>query len=245
MSDPYWKFPEKLPAVRMRSNADGGLTMFGRFISDGEWAEIRSEREGHFLEQTSLRAFSVSIHENRDRIRCIFHHGTDPYIGMRPLGVIRSLEADSSYEVDLFAVDYVRSLVPGLKAGQYGASFRCRVVRDEIEPHPQRSSWNPNRIPQVKIVQADLVEFGPTAFPAYSGTTAAVRTGLPVLDAARGLGHGLEHGERWVTRDKPGAPGVIERERVLDGELASWEDEMSRNWWYLSPSSDPRMTTLA
>jgi phage head maturation protease len=220
--------------------------MFGRFVSDGEWTLIDNEREGRFFEQTSPRAFAVSIHEDRNAIRVLFHHGKDSFIGTRPLGVIRSLEADISYEVDLFTdADYVRSLLPGLRAGVYGASFWARVIRDEIEPNPRRSSWNPGALPQVKIVEAKLREFGPTPFPQYAGATASVRSTERVVRDVHGLGHNLERGERWVTRDKPGCPGVIERERVLDGELASWETGMARNWWYLRPSSDPRVTTLA
>jgi phage head maturation protease len=243
-----WKLETGLPAVRLRSNPDGGLTMYGRFIADGEWATINNQREGHFLEQTSTRAFAVSIHEDRDAIRCLFNHGQDPHCGLKPLGVIRELAGDSSYEVDLFAdAAYVQQLLPGLRSGQYGASFHARVIRDEIEPHPPRTSWNPDGIPQVRIVEARLREFGPTAFPAYRGTvaTTSVRSSAPPAEQRVGITNDLAPNERWVTRSKPGCPGVYERQRVLDGELPSWEREMSRNWWYLRPSSDPRLTTLA
>jgi hypothetical protein len=137
MADPYWKLERGLPPVRLRSMPDGGTVLYGRFVAAGEWTEIKSRDEGHFFETTNSRAFAVSIHANRDQIRCLYHHGLDPAIGTKPLGVIRQLDADSSYEVDLFDdADYVRSLVPGLRASQYGASFRCRPIKDEIEPHP-------------------------------------------------------------------------------------------------------------
>jgi phage head maturation protease len=241
MSDPYWLLERSPPAVRLRSNPDGSKTMFGRFVSAGEWAEIRSEREGHFLEQVSQRAFAVSIHNDRDTIRVLYHHGRDPFIGTRVLGTIRSLEPDTSYEVDLFDVDYARSLVPGLKAGVYGTSFWARVLRDEIEPKPQRTSWNPNRLPQVRIVKADLVEFGPTPTPAYKGTTAttSVRSSDPPAEHRVGITHDLATDERWVTRSKPGSPGVYERQRVRDGELASWEHEPDQPWWYLGDLPKP------
>jgi phage head maturation protease len=242
MSDPYWKFAANLPAVRLRSNPDGGQTMFGRFVSDGEWALIRNEREGGpFLEQTSLRAFAVSILEDRDSIRCLFNHGQDPYCGLKPLGVIKRLETTTDYEVDLFHdADYVRGLIPGLRSRQYGASFHARVIRDEIEVKPRRTSWNPNGIPQVRIVEAQLREFGPCLFPAYAGTVATtnVRSSDPPDGQRVGIINDLAPGERWVTRSKPGSPGVIQRERVAEGELASWEREPDP-WWLLKDMPRP------
>ena len=228
-----WKLERGLPPVVLRSAPDGSATLYGRFANAGEWAEIKSRAEGHFLESVSQRAFAVSIHENRDHIRCLFHHGLDPSIGTKPLGVIRNLEGDTSYEVDLFDADYVNSLIPGLKTNQYGASFRCKVLADEIEPSPPRTSWNPDGIPLVKIREATLVEFGPTPFPAYKGTTGttAVRSSVPVRRESCGITDDLQPDERWVTRSKPGQPGVIERERVNVGEPASWEGHDRGEWW--------------
>jgi phage head maturation protease len=91
--------------------------------------------EGHFLERVAPGAFANTIRENRDRIRCLFHHGRDPHIGNAVLGLIRTLEPDTTrYEVDLLDVDYNRRLIPGLKAGLYGASFRFSTIRDEVRP---------------------------------------------------------------------------------------------------------------
>ena len=167
-------------------------------------------------------------------IRCLWHHGNDPAVGFMVLGPIRRLETDTRYEVELFDVDYVHKLLPGLRANEYGVSFRFGVVRDEIEQHPKRSAFNPQQLPQITVTEARVTEFGPTPFP-YKGASAGVRSGEDRAVNPRGLlyellhgaAHTLDPGERWATRSKPGCPGVIERQRVAVGRRASWES------WYL------------
>jgi hypothetical protein len=106
--------------------------------------------------------------------------------------------------------------------------------------HPRRSDWNPSGIPQVTIREARLQEFGPTPFPAYKGANVAVRTSSePVRELAhefRGFAYLLGPRERLVTRAKPGCLGTIERERVFEGERASWEVDTEKPWWWLEDS---------
>jgi HK97 family phage prohead protease len=186
--------------------------MYGRFASFGEWAEIRSAKEGHFFESVAPTAFERTIAENRQHVRCLFHHGQDLMCGVKPLGPIRTLELDTSYEVELLDVDYVRAVIPGIEAGQYGVSFGFHVVKDEVTVHPSRSDWNPKGIPQVTIREARLREFGPTPFPAYKHTRVAVPS-ESVREFAhefRGDSYMLGPRERLVTRAKPGSPGTID-----------------------------------
>jgi phage head maturation protease len=249
-TEPPHTIPDPVPAVRLRTSEGGGMpTMFGRFASFGEWAEINNVLEGHFLERMAPAAFEKTIQEHRDKIRVLFHHGQDPTIGFAVLGPIRSLNPDTSYEVDLFDVDYVHRLLPGLRSGVYGVSFRFSVTKDELRQHPTRSDWNPKALPEVTVVEAGVTEFGPTPLPAYKNATAAVRSGT-ATDAVQRLvrdmrtsAHLLARNERWATRSKPGEPGVLERERITGGQRASWETRPSgaRNRWWLPPDTDWRL----
>lgn len=72
-------------------------TLYGRFAAPGEWTEIRSAAEGHFMESMAPNAFEKTIAQNRDRIRVLFHHGQDPRVGMQVLGPIERLEPDTTY----------------------------------------------------------------------------------------------------------------------------------------------------
>lgn len=168
-----------LPGVELRSTEDGTRTLAGHFAVFNEWTEINSAWEGRFLERIAPGAFKKTFSENRNGMKVLFDHGHDPSIGNKPLGPIRSLAEDergASYEVELLDTSYVRELIPGLEAGLYGASFRFKVMREDINDDPDESEWNPRRLPERTIREAKVAEFGPVAFPAYAGATAGVRS---------------------------------------------------------------------
>lgn len=161
----------------LRSEDGSAVVMTGRFTPFNEWTEIRSHYEGHFMERVSPTAFDKSFSESTPKV--LFQHGQDPQIGEKPLGIPETVEARDDgayYEVPLFDASYVQDLVPGLKAGAYGASFRFRVLKEDYEAKPKRTESNPEGIPQRTITEAQVFEFGPVTWPAYGGATAGVRS---------------------------------------------------------------------
>lgn len=169
-----------LPAsCELRSTGKEPPKLVGHFASFDEWAEIDSVFEGHFMERIAPGAFAKTISENRDRMKVLFHHGQDPQIGSKPLGPIVELREDdvgAYYEVDLLDTSYNAELLPGLRAGVYGSSFRFRVVNDKIVQRPQRSEHNPDGLPERTITEAHVREFGPTPWPAYVGASSGARS---------------------------------------------------------------------
>ncbi len=169
------------PDWELRETSDQGTppTLVGHFARFNEWTEIDSMFEGHFMERIAPKAFSKTFSENRDNIKVLFQHGHDPQIGDKVLGVPTSLEEDrkgAKYEVPLFDTSYNRDLIPGLKAGAYGASFRFKVIREDFVEEPDPSESNPKGLPERTITEAKVYEFGPVTFPAYSGATAGMRS---------------------------------------------------------------------
>ena len=65
------------------------------------------------------------------------------------------MSSTGSYEVPLFDTQYVAELLPGLRAGAYGASFRFKVEREDLDQNPKRSTYNPNGLTQPGLVQGD------------------------------------------------------------------------------------------
>lgn len=168
-----------MPGMELRDTEDGMPTMVGHFAVFNEWTRIDSAWEGTFLERINPSAFDKTFAENRASMRVLFQHGKDPQIGDKPLGVIQNLGADERgafYEVPLFDTAYNRELLPGLKAGAYGASFRFKVMREDFNRKPETSDFNPDGIPERTITEAKVMEFGPVTFPAYEGATAGVRS---------------------------------------------------------------------
>jgi len=170
------------PGVELRAAEDGNPpTMVGHFAVFDTWTEIDSSWEGNFMERLAPGAFAKSFQpSNRDRVKVLFQHGMDPQIGDKPLGRHVELledEVGAYYEVSLLDARYVRDdILPGLQAGLYGASFRFRVIREDIERDPKRTDDNPRGIPERTIRELELYEFGPVTFPAYPAATAGVRS---------------------------------------------------------------------
>jgi len=170
------------PGVEIRSDGDGKPpTMFGHFAVFNTWTEIDSMWEGNFMESLAPGAFRKSFRpENRDGIKVLFQHGMDPQIGDKPLGRhtdLREDEVGAYYEVPLLDARYVREdIQPGLEADLYGASFRFRVMREDIQKEPKPSDSNPKGLPERTIREVELFEFGPVTFPAYPDASAGVRS---------------------------------------------------------------------
>jgi hypothetical protein len=161
------------------SEADGIGVLRGHFSVFDTWYPVESKWEGKFLERVDRGAYTQTIAEDRARMKVLFDHGFDPQIGNKVLGPIRDLRPDTRgayYEVPLFDTSYNRDLLPGLKAGVYGASMRMRVLEDTWDDKPARSEHNPDGIKERTITRAGVPEFGPVTFPASPTATAGVRS---------------------------------------------------------------------
>jgi hypothetical protein len=85
--------------------------------------------------------------------------------------------ARARYEAHLFDATYVNDLLPALRAGQLGASFKFRVTADKWDDNPKRSAHNPEGWPERTITEVgDLWEFGPVVWGANPAATAGVRS---------------------------------------------------------------------
>lgn len=171
-----------LAPMQVRAGGDDGNTLYGHFTVFGEWTEINSMWEGHFLERNAKGMLDRTLRERGPQVRVLVDHGTDPSIGNKPLGTVRKLRGDAYYEVDLFDVPYVRDLRPALAAGQYGASYRFRVVDEEVVQPKRATSHNPAMLPERTITDVDLYEFGPVMFPAYESASAGLRSWIRSTD---------------------------------------------------------------
>jgi HK97 family phage major capsid protein/HK97 family phage prohead protease len=168
---------------------DAGLgTLTGEFSLFGQWYEINSYWEGRFIERIQPGSFKRTINNRSDQspVRVLLEHGYDPQVGDKPLGVPAVLEERDTgpyAETPLLDTSYNRDLAPALAAGAYGQSFRFRVRADEwVEPEADGfddsvpDKWK--NLPQRSVTELQLIEFGPTVFPASPGTndTTGVRS---------------------------------------------------------------------
>lgn len=166
------------PGLELRASEDGGMpTLHGHFAVFNKWTEINSWMEGNFLERIAPGAMKKTFRERTPKV--LFQHGQDPQIGDKPLGTVESLAEDATgaaYEVLMLDTAYNRDLIPGLEKGLYGASFRFKVMREELVEEPKASADNPKGLPERTIKEAQVMEFGPVTFPAYADATAGIRS---------------------------------------------------------------------
>ena len=176
--DTFWR-AAGTDSLDISRSAKGNPILSGELAVFNEWTEIRSPFEGHFMERIAPSAFKKTINERVDRIRVLFQHGRDSVAGDKPLGQIRDMPNDGKsqrYNVELFNVSYVNDLLPALEAGQFGSSFSARDIRSSETKRPERSDFNPERLPEVTREELMLREFGPVTFPAYESATAGLRS---------------------------------------------------------------------
>jgi HK97 family phage prohead protease len=150
----------------------------GHFAVFNRWTEISSFFEGNFMERIAPGAFTKTMKEQRNSMRVLLNHGKDPSLGMQPLGSINSLREDSKgakYEVNVFR-GVPELVMEGLRANQYGASFKFRVTREDIRSDVKPTRDNPKGLDERTIQEAQVFEFGPVTFPAYGEATAGLRS---------------------------------------------------------------------
>lgn len=169
------------PAFRSTNEGDGLGYLSGHVITWDDWYEVNSAYEGRFMETVARGATVKTVRENRGAIKALFDHGHDPSLGNKILGEFAELEEDDAglrYGISLFDTSYNRDLLPGLKAGVYGSSHRFRVIADKDywDDNPERSTRNPEGLPERTIREMAIFELGPVAFPANSKATAGVRS---------------------------------------------------------------------
>lgn len=201
------------PGLEVRETGDEGSmpTLHGYFLRFNEWTEIDSLFEGRFMERIAPGAAKKTLAQRGDKVKILFNHGHDPSIGEKALTDpgLKEDETGVHYEGELFDTSYNRDLVPGLRTGQYGASFKFSVVSEEIDQEPERSDENPDGIPERTITEIKLYEGGPVTFPAYDGATAGVRC-RSLTDEF--TGDGLDNlVVRWAERNPERAKELLAR----------------------------------
>jgi HK97 family phage prohead protease len=179
------------PGVELRAREDdaaGMPVLTGELAVFNQPTEIQSIREGRFIEIMEPGSFAKTIQENLKRFRILFQHGQDPVIGDKPLAPIEELEQDDErvrYAGQMLDTGYNREIIPGLQAGLYGSSFRFDVVADKWDHSPEARDYNPEGLPERRVKEVRLHEFGPVTFPAYIGAGAGLRSMTDDYDLRR------------------------------------------------------------
>lgn len=163
--------------IQLREDSQSAVgTLAGYFVRFNEWTEIDNPVEGHFRERIAPGAFTRTLsHQNSGRgVQVLFNHGMDPQVGSKPLGVPSVVREDDEgvyVEVPLDDTSYNRDIAASLRSGALrGQSFQFRSIAHDLVERGESG------MPEVTRTELALREFGPVTFPAYSGTSAALRS---------------------------------------------------------------------
>jgi HK97 family phage prohead protease len=155
--------------------------LLGRLAPYDEWTVVDG-RDGLFMERVGEGAFTRTLREDRPNIRILYDHGFDRLFGRRPIAPLELLVDEPRglvYGGTLFDTVAGRELVPGLRAGVFGSSWRMQVVDAEERSSPRPSEFNPEGLPERTLREVRIIELGPTPFPVYVGSSASARMAAP------------------------------------------------------------------
>lgn len=165
-------------AMAFRDAEDGSPILEGKMMPYGEWTEINSRVEGHFMETFAPGALAKTLKEQAARIKMLFEHGRDATLGRQTIAELLGFrdEPDGAY-YKASPLDGIPPLIlSGLKRGLYGASILFEPIKWDRSRFPGKSDHNPRGIEEHTIREAAVREISITAFPAYQSTSASVRS---------------------------------------------------------------------
>ncbi len=168
--------------VTLEKRADGQQTLTGyaavfyRAGSPGTeyvmWTDL--------VERIRPGAFDRALQERQD-VRGLFNHGADCLLGRLSSGTLRLSVDDVGlrYEIDLPDTQTAKDVAALVSRGDLsGSSFTFGANKTE---------WDDTGTVSVRtLIDVDLYDVGPVTFPAYVGTSTAIRSqDREVIDAER------------------------------------------------------------
>lgn len=157
-----------------RAGEDGAADVLeGRMAPYGEWTEIRSAVEGHFMERLAPSSLAKTLAEKAGKLKVLFEHGFSRSLDRAPIGLVTEFDdgdAGADYRASLFP-NIPAIIKDGIQQGAYGTSVALRNVKVDVERSPKKSDYNPEGLPEHTIREAALKEISVVTFPAYEGAT--------------------------------------------------------------------------
>lgn len=160
--------------VRTMESDDGNKTIHGYAAKYNEDSQVLRDWWGdEFIEVIAEGAFDESLRSNT--IKALYNHNTDHVIGSTKSGTLR-LESDTiglRFEIDLPNTQIGNDLYESVRRGDIdGNSFGFKVLRD----HWSECEKDGKIIMKRTLLEVQLYEISPTAFPAYENTEVDCRS---------------------------------------------------------------------
>jgi HK97 family phage prohead protease len=162
--------------IRIEERKDGGKMIVGYgavFHREGD-AGTEYRLAPDIVERISPAAFNRALQEKQDT-RGLFNHDPNMILGRASSGTMR-LSTDAKglrYEIDLPDTQTGKDVAASIARGDLsGSSFSFRINGKSGQRFEKGDSFDVRH-----ILDVDLYDVGPVTFPAYEGTTTAMRSG--------------------------------------------------------------------
>lgn len=159
--------------VKVETREDGKRVITGYasvFFNPNKRAETEYKLWGDTVERIAPTAFTRALKEKHD-VRALFNHDANQLLGRSSAETLR-LSTDArglKYEIDLPDTQIGRDLAVSIERGDInGSSFAFYVTGRTIEEM--------DKLTIRTITDVTLQDVGPVTYPAYSGTTAGMRS---------------------------------------------------------------------
>lgn len=155
--------------TEIRANADGSWTLIGHAAVFDSVASL-----GTFSETIKRGAFRRVLNQDGLDVRCLFNHDANLVLGRTPGTLtLREDPQGLAYEVNVAPTTAGNDLKVLLERGDVTqSSFAFKVGAQEWRDMPDGS------LQRIITDFADLLDVSPVTYPAYSDTTASVRSAL-------------------------------------------------------------------
>lgn len=164
--------------VVYRQEDDGSEVIESMVVPFGEWIEVDSVFEGHFLERFAAGSLKKTLRENMNRIRVYFEHGFSKLYDSQPIAdLLRAWEEPGGAWFNAALLDGLPDvLLSGLRRGLYGASIGAQIVKVEVNEKPRVSEHNPKGLEERTYTEVQAHDFSITPRPAYASTSVSLRS---------------------------------------------------------------------
>lgn len=166
------------PSALIFRDEDGEQTVEGVVVPYGQWSEVDSVIEGHFMERFAAGSLRKSFSEGFARMKGYFEHGRSKLFDRTPIMELR--EAWETGEAAYFRANLLRGLpewmVDGLRRGVYGVSLGAEEVKTDTVRFPKRSAHNPQGLEERTYRELRGYDISLTPAPHYQEATVMLRS---------------------------------------------------------------------
>lgn len=164
-------------ALIFRDDGDEPLVE-GMVVPYGQWSEVDSVIEGHFMERFAVGSLRKTFAETIRRVKGYFEHGHSRMFDRTPIMEIRE-----TWETDagaFFRASLLNGLpewmIDGIRRGLYGVSLGARPINMERTRYPKASAHNPQGLEERTYRELRASDISLTPAPHYPETVTVFRS---------------------------------------------------------------------